>query len=98
MLGNWVFELVSVLLDHAAGDDDLRVFFSSLQKESRSYRTILARGGQKAAGVDDEIIGLFDSVGHFIAGFQQDAEHHLAVDEVARAAETDKMDFIAGIL
>src|SRR5579862_1857392 len=86
-----------MLLHHASDNNYFCPLLLFLKKAADGIGGLLARGSQKAAGVDNEEVRVFDLACGFVAGFEDKADHDLRVDEVARTAEASKVDFIPRI-
>ena len=91
-LGDLLLQLVAVPLGEAAGDDQPRAVAVALvlrHLEDRVDRFLLGRVDERAR-VDDEHLGVAGVGGDLVPRVAREAEHHLAVDEVLRAAEGDE--------
>ena len=83
-----------MFLDHTACNNDLSALFLFSEKLSYCINPLLAGGSKKATRIDNEIIGLFHEGCRLVSAFEQNTDHHLAIDEIASAAERYKMKFI----
>ena len=84
-------QVVAVALGQAAdGDDALQVaFFLQARDRQDGVDRLLLGGLDEAAGVDDDDVGVGGFLDHHQAFFDDVAEQHLGVDEVAGAAQAD---------
>ena len=88
-------QFAAVALRQAAGDDEFLAAPGLLQLgelQDRVHRLLLGRVDERA-GVDHEHVGRRRVGGDVVAGLLDQADHHLGVDEVLRAAEGDEADF-----
>ena len=93
--GDQLAQLVAIALGQAAGDDEAAAGAGLLvlgELQDRVDRFLL-RLVDEGAGVDDQHVGFVRPRRQLVAGFLGEAQHHLGVDEVFRAAERDETNF-----
>jgi hypothetical protein len=95
-LGHLGAQLVAVALDEATRDDEPLTLPLGLQ--ARGFEDgvdrLFLRRVDKATRVDDERVGLGRVARDLVAFLLQPPHHHLAIDEVLRAAQTDESNFL----
>ena len=97
-LGDLGLQLVAIAFGQAAGHHQLLAAAVGLvlgQLEDRVDRFLLGPVDERA-GVDHQHVGLGRVLGQLVAGALGEAQHHLGVDEVLRAAERDEADLHVG--
>lgn len=83
-----------MLLDHAACNDDLCIFFSPGEQLFNRIQDLLPGSFQKDASIDDKVIGFLYVLNTFVSILEQKADHHFAIDPVPGTAQSGKMKFI----
>jgi hypothetical protein len=96
--GNLLENLVAIAFDQASSNDQFfgRAEFFVFGHFQNGVDGFFLRGFDEAAGVDDQDVGFVGARGQFVAVMRQKAHHHLAIDEVFVAAQTDESDLRHG--
>ncbi len=93
-----LFQLVFAFLHHASGGDHLRALLFQAKQLGQEPRIPLRRdSSRKPQVLTTKKSAASMRTYALIARFEQQADHHLAVDEIAGAAQTRKVKFILEI-